>query len=372
MSLGTISTLGLGSGGILNNDLVDKLKNADKATLVTPLENKKKLAESKKTELAEIKSTMLKLSTAVTNMTYDTTYDTVKKDISGDSVAITTTGAVKEQNFSIDVSKLATKDIFQATDGFKAKDSSLEAGDMKISIGSGDDKKDFTIDIASGDTLEKLVENINKNTDGKVEASILNVGGDNPYKLIIKSAQTGEKNQLTISSTSNSFSNDFSRIGDPAQDASFTVDGVEVTRSTNKVDDLIDNITINLEKEGKSDISIKKDSSKIVEGIKDFVEKYNDMVKKLTEDTKFDKTKKTAGIFQNNTQIKEIRRTLQDIIATTVSKDKKTANDFGIDLQRDGTIVFDETKFQKEFDSNTKTTVEFFKASNATDGLLTN
>ena len=366
MALGALSTLGLGSQGVLTNDILDKLKDADKASLITPIETRQKAIQNKIDEVGAIKKLMNSLSTSVTNMTYDSTYEDMKTELSGSSISIKTDGKVENQSFSLEVTKLATKDIFESSDSFSAKDSSLQSGDITIGIGSDS----FKIDIQNGDTLEDLVKNINSNTDGKIEASILNVGGSNPYKLIIKSAQTGKDNQLTITQNSDSFSNGISRIGDPAQDAEFTLDGVSVTRSSNKIDDLIENITITLEKEGKTDVSLKKDNSKIVDGIKDFVEKYNELAKVLIGDTKYDSEKKEAGIFQGNSEIRSIMRSLSDIVSTTVSKDSKMAGDFGLELQRDGTLTFDESKFQKAYDSDEAKVVEFFKASDASSGMF--
>ncbi len=365
MAVGSLSTLGLGSQGVLTNDIIDKLKDADKAAQVTPIENRKTVVENKKTELDNIKKVVSDLSMSVTNMTYDTPYDSVTQSLSGDSVGVTTTGNVKEQTMSVDVSQLATRDIFESNDGFASKDATLSAGTFTINLG-----KDYDISIDDGDTLEDLVDKINKNTDSKVEASILNVGGDNPYRLIVKSTGTGQENQISISTDSDSFSNDIDRVGDPAQDAVFKVDGIEMTRSTNTIDDVVDNITLDLEKTGKTDITIKKDPSKIIDGIKDFVEKYNNTINVISTDTKYDSKNKEAGIFQGNSEIRNISRSLQDIISTTISKDGKNANDFGLDIQRDGTLTFDETKFKEAYNENSDETVEFFKASNATDGLF--
>ncbi len=363
---GTLSTLGLGSQGVLNNDIIDKLKKADKDSIVTPVENRKNQLIEKQKELSELRKLFSDLNTSVTNMTYDTPYDSVTTDISGDSVAISTNGNVKASSFNIEVTQLATKDIFESKDTFAQKDSILEEG--TISIGIGDDS--FDIDINAGDTLEDLVKRINGSTDSKVKASILNVGGDTPYKLIIKSANTGSENKLTISSSSDSFSNGLSRIGDEAQDAIFTLDGVSITRSSNKIDDLIDHVTIQLKQEGKSDITINKDNSKIIEGINEFVEKYNAVVKKINEDTKYDPEKQTAGIFQGDSTIRNLLRTIQDTIALTKSKDGKMASDFGLDIQRDGTLSFDEEKFKSEYEKDSNKTIEFFKASDATSGLF--
>ncbi len=366
MAVGELSTLGLGSQGILTNDIIDKLKNADKSSLITPIKTKQTIIQNKINEVGAIKKLMNSLSTSVTNMTYDTPYQEMKKDLTGSSISIDVNEKVDNQNFSLDVTKIATKDIFESSDGFTTKDSSLKSGD--ITIGIGDDS--FKIDIKDGDTLEDLVKNINENTNGKVEASILNVGGDNPYKLIIKSTKTGEDNRLTITQNSDSFSNGIDRLGDEAHDAEFKFNGISVTRSSNEVDDLVNGVTIKLEKEGLTDVSLKNDNSKIVDGIKDFVEKYNTLSKVLTADTKYDSEKKQAGIFQGNSEIRSIMRSLNDIVSTTISKDSKVAGDFGLEIKRDGTLSFDEIKFQKAYDSDKTKTVEFFKASDATSGMF--
>lgn len=366
MALGALSTLGLGSQGVLTNDIVDKLKEADKAALITPIETRQNSIQNKLDEVGEIKKLLSKLYTSVTNMTYDSTYEEMKTDLNGSSVSVKTSGSLENQNFTINVTKLATKDIFESNDNFASKDSILDSGDITIDIGSDS----FTIDIDSGDTLEDLVKNINENTDGKVEASILNVGGDNPYKLIIKSADTGEENRLTITQNSNSFSNGIDRIGDPAQDAEFEFDGVTITRSSNDIDDLIENVTITLESEGKTDIALKKDNSKIIDGIKDFVEKYNELSNVLKADTEYDSENKEAGIFQGDSQVRSIMRTLSDVVSTTISKDSKMANDFGLEIQRDGSLKFDESKFKEAYEKDPDATVEFFKASDASSGMF--
>ena len=363
---GVLSSLGLGSQGILNNDLIDKLKDADKASIVTPIENKKNELIEKKNELDEIKKLMSDLNKATTDMTYDTPYESVEIDTSGSSISVSTTGSVKPDNFTIDVTNIATKDIYESSDNFTTKDATLQAGTFSISIGDNT----FDIDINEGDTLQDLVNNINKNTDSKVEASILNVGGDNPYKLIVKSAETGEANRITISTDSDSFTNGLSRIGDPAKDAVFSFNGVTITRSSNKIDDLIDNVHIELKESGKTEVTIIDDNTKIIDGIKNFVEKYNEVAKKIKEDTKYDSENKSAGIFQGNSAIRDILRNIQDIITTTVSKDKKMARDFGLELQRDGTLSFDENKFKSAYNENREQTIEFFKASDATSGLF--
>jgi flagellar hook-associated protein 2 len=366
MALGALSTLGLGSSGILTNDIIDQLKEADKASLVDPIESRKDKVISKQDALTDLKPLLDSLSTAVTDMTYEKPYSSLKTDISGDSISISTTSGVKSRDFDIDVTNIATKDIYQSLNGFSNKSSTLESGVFEISI--GDDS--FSIDIEDGDTLEDLVENINSSTSSKVEASILNIGGDDPYKLIVKSADTGVDNRITLSSSSNSFSSGLDRIGDPAQDAIFKLDGIEITRSSNEIDDLIDNMTITLKDSGESRVKLEQDNTKLIEGIEEFVEKFNEAVLKLDELTKYDSEAKTSGVFQGNADIRDISRGFKDVVSTTVSKDSKMFTEFGLEMQRDGTLKLDLDELKTSLSDDMDEAVEFFKASNATDGLF--
>ncbi len=53
---GALSTLGLGSQGVLTNDIIDQLKEADTSSIIKPIENKIELSTTKQSTLSDIKS----------------------------------------------------------------------------------------------------------------------------------------------------------------------------------------------------------------------------------------------------------------------------------------------------------------------------
>ena len=367
MAIGTtITTLGLGSNGVLNNDLIDQLKAADKKGFVDPIARKKDLAQKKQDELGVISNLVSTLSDSISAMNSSDMYQSVLSEVSGDSVSVETSTGAKAGEYSLEVTQLATKDIFESNDGFDSKDASLDSGDFTISI----DGSDYTINIEDGDTLSDLVDKINSQTDGKVEASILNVGGDDPYKLIVKSSDTGEKNRISISTDSDSFSNDLDRVGDPAQDAKFKLDGVEVTRSSNTVDDLIDDVTFTLNSTGTSKVTLTEDTQKIVDSIEKFVNDYNNLANKIVADTKYDPDTKNAGLFQGDREVRDIKNDLRDVMESVISKDGKRMGDFGLEFQKDGTLSFDKSKFEEAYKADPKVTTEFFKSSDVESGFF--
>ena len=146
---------------------------------------------------------------------------------------------------------------------------------------------------------------INDKTEGKINASIINVGGANPYRLVIKSAQTGESNAINFSSTSVSALRNLGLDNDSlstnklqtASDASFTYNGVAVTRSTNTISDLSSGLTITLNEKQASgvvtNISVKQNLDDIKSSLTSFVTKYNELMSNLQAATKYDNDTKT-------------------------------------------------------------------------------
>ncbi|WKW19076.1 hypothetical protein IXZ16_00505 [Campylobacter fetus subsp. fetus] len=66
---------------------------------------------------------------------------------------------------------------------------------FKLSIGSDS----YEIEINASTTLEDIANKINEATDGKIQAKVLNVGGENPYSLVIQSKDSGKDNEISFS-----------------------------------------------------------------------------------------------------------------------------------------------------------------------------
>ena len=364
---GALSTLGLGSKGVLTNDILDQLKEADKSSTVKPIERRQKLLTQKQEGLKSIKDAFAELTKLSTSLTDIALYDNKTSKLSGDSVSLSVTDKSVPQAIDIDVSVLATRDI-QSAAGMVSKDSALNADSFNIDI----DGKSFDISVSSSDTLEDIMKNINKNTDGKITASILNVGGDTPYQLILKSTDTGAKNAITVTPTGDATKTDLgiSRLGDAPIDAQLTVDGISITSASNTLDELLEGSTITLEKTGATHINVSYDNENVVEKMGEFVEKYNELFKTINDLTKFNSEQKTAGVLQDSRDIKNIKSTLTNVFTTTLSSGGKNIEDFGISIKRDGTASLNTTKLKEVLESDTQSVKDFFIGADATSGVL--
>jgi len=357
---GALSTLGLGSQGVLTNDLLDKLKAADKSSTITPIERNQKSAKLQQAGLIGLKDAISELSKLSTSLSDLALYQSTTSSVTGDALSISTTSSAKAQNFDIDVLSLATRDIHQSS-GFASKTATLDAGSMHLEI----DGNSYDITIEATDTLESLAQKISESTDGKINADILNVGGTDPYTMVLKSTETGAKNNITISGDMG-----FSQIGSGAQDASLKIDGIAVTSTSNEISDLVDGATITLEKVGISSVRISQDSEKITEKMESFVTKYNELLDSVKTLTNYDADTKVAGVFQGSSEIRGMLGSLKDIFSTTISAAGKMTEDFGISADRSGKLTLDKDKFTAALANNPKELQNFFIGEGENKGIF--
>lgn len=422
------SQLGVGSGNILSWDTIDKLKEADTKALVKPLETKIQDNLTKQKDLTAITTLLSTFKANVSNLTSDNTYLRRDANATGSgSVSVTANAGVAEQNMSLSVQQLATHDSYQSKT-FDLRNGTVFDNDVSFGISIGG--KDYVINADSSTTLEGLAEKINEATEGKVQAKILNVGGAagaESYRLVIQSAETGEANKMSFYSITgkgtdgnashtstdstlealgfyfekaavpgvggaqpdkDSHGNQIQRLTlkkpddikdkgdnvgsqlDVAKDAKFKYNGIDITRSSNTVDDLILGVSLTLnkvDKEGEStNVNITQSTEGILEDIKAMVESYNSLINNINEATKYDSETGLAGTFQGVREITSITTELNKII-NGVSKDGKSLTDFGITLTKDGLLTLDSSilndmintkfdEFKSFFSSETKFT----------------
>jgi flagellar hook-associated protein 2 len=362
---GSLSTLGLGSQGVLTNDILDQLKEADTSSIIKPIERKIEVTNTKQTVLSDIKKLITDLNDQVVALNEPSLYNTKSSSLSGSSVKIDTSSSAIEQSFDINVKSLATRDIQESTQSFGYADALVGEQTLTINI----DGKNYEVDVSITDSIKTLSEKIEEQTDGKVQASVLNVGGDDPYRLIFKSKETGADNAITVTSSEEDGLS-FGRVGDAPKDAEVEVDGITITRSSNSIDDIVDGVTINLQTEGKTSVKIENDNEKLTEEMEKFATAYNEVIDKLTAVTKYDSENKTAGVFQGSSEIRTINATLQNVLSTMTSGSGKTVADFGLDIERGGKLKFDKDDFKEMLKEDSGKVEDFLRGTDGTNGLF--
>ncbi|WRD07789.1 flagellar filament capping protein FliD [Helicobacter pylori] len=158
-----------------------------------------------------------------------------------------------------------------------------------------------------------------------------------------------------------------------ASDSEFTYNGVNITRPTNEVNDVISGVNITLEQTTEPNkpaiISVSRDNQAIIDSLTEFVKAYNELIPKLDEDTRYDADTKIAGIFNGVGDIRAIRSSLNNVFSYSVHTDNgvESLMKYGLSLDDKGVMSLDEAKLSSALNSNPKATQDFFYGSDSKD-----
>lgn len=368
MATSSLSSLGLGSDGALSYDTIDKLRAVDEKAVLNPIDAKLTTNTTKQSDLASLTALANTLKSSTTILSEENNYLQRTTTVSNDAVSVTTKSGTTVDSFTLHVDKLAQQDIYQSN-SFSSQTSTFTASSDTLSLKLGTNTYDIA--ITSSTTLSELKDKINEKAGGKITASILNVGGANPYKLVIKSNATGADNAITLSATGSTLTdlglNQSANHLKTARDASIVYNGVTVSRASNTIDDLVVGTTITLNKEQadpttNTTVSITQDWSNITTNLKSLVTSYNDLMTKLKTATAYDTTTKTSGTFQGVTQINALSNDIRKQVLG-VDNEGRGLRDYGISMNTEGKLEFNAVTFNAKVAADPADVKDYFQGS---------
>ena len=400
------------ASSILTQDVIDGLKDADESVQIKPLTLKIDKNTKKQADITALTTLVSTLKTSYADVANETAM--LKRTVSAagsGSVTANVEAGVAEQTVRLSVSQLAQVDSYQSK-GFKSRSDTLTGITKEESLTLSVGDKSVDIKVGPSTTLEDIINQINDGAGDAIKASIVNTGGENGYKMILQSKESGEKNQIKFSvkgsdqAAADGAKKVLSALGfnatetavkddkgtttgydlvidtadtsaggkqlQKAQDAKFNFNGIDITRSSNKVDDLIIGVTFNLnnvdEKNSttgalkESVITIGKDTDAVVKSLKSMVTAYNDLISNISTATSYDRENGVAGTLNGMSEITGIKRKLQNLFESTNS-DGKSLQSFGFSFTEKGVLSVDESKLKDTISKDYEGFKSFFTNS---------
>ena len=237
-----------------------------------------------------------------------------------------------------------------------------------------------TTGAANAQAIADLINN-STNLSGKVSAevkdgklSISSVDG-NSVRIGAEGATDADKKKTldSIGLTEGSYTSSKSTLDkmnltniQNAQNAKFTYNGIEIERDKNSFDDVVSGLSLELTAvtEANKDVTIRvaRDDSGIAEEMEKFVENYNTMYNKITELMKYDEDTEIAGVFNGNSDIRQITRQFNSIISSNDVNGNNLVK-YGIYFNEDGTLKMDKEKFDSAFKEDSDAAISFFRST---------
>lgn len=368
-----VSALGTGSG-ILTQDLLDKLRASDEAVQITPIDLSITFENDKKNAFEILDAKITNLNDSINALKTPALFDERTVSVVGSSAAVTASANSDLQDFTLDVTQLATKQIEQSGSFGATTDLiATAAGSMNLNV----DGVDFTINYDATTTLSDLKASINTVAGDKVNATIVQIAtGD--YRLFLNSADTGSTQDITITDTDGNLSDDGGTTAGGTKlttgltavqtgvDANFTYNGQAIVRSSNNVTDLITGYDITLQELGTSQVSVSQNRENILEKVDSFVTKYNDIIDELSRLTKSSVDSAEKGIFSSDSSIKSFQRAIENVISN-VGEGVASMFEFGFDVDKYGRLSLDQTVLVDQLDANAKNVEAIFSGKDYID-----
>lgn len=358
-----LTSLGAGSG-IDTKSLAQNLANAEIAPrkdLVTAQITK---TEAKISAYGYIKTALADLQTAFSNLNDASDFSSLKSSNSQPSAfGVTTSTTASAGNYSVDVSQIA-KAQRSISNTFAARDTTLNAGagfNLSLTVGNGNP---VNIPVTK-DTPAGMVSAINSAKAG-VTAQLINTGSG--YTVML-TGQEGALQSFTLSSDSVSSGDlNFDTTVQTATDAKFKINGLEMTRTSNTVSDVIDGVTLDLytTTAGSARLDLNRDTSAIKDNVTALVSAYNNFDTTIKELGNSKSTvKDVGGSMVGDSYLQTIRSQIRSLITTnssTAGSDIKAARDMGLSFDRYGQMTLDSTKLDAALQDHFDQVVKVFSA----------
>jgi len=184
------------------------------------------------------------------------------------------------------------------------------------------------INVEEDDSLGDIVDRINaQSADTGVHASLV-MAAEGDYRLVLESSEEGSEGYIqAFDLDGDTVLQDLQLVGEEssvagphylyepqeAQDARFTLNGLEMTRSSNTFTDAVSGVEINLRDEGTSTVEISPDTEAAAEEVSLFVDAYNEahnFLRRLQEED--------DGPLQGSGDLMRMERQLRTLIHSQV------------------------------------------------------
>lgn len=379
-----MATSSVTGSGLDVNSIVSQLMTLEKRPL-TVLTQRETQVTARITALSRVQGGVSALQNAAASLAKTSTFNAMRASSSGDGVmaAVTDSTAAAAGTYQVKVNSLASSHAL-ASQVFTASDQ-IGTGSLTIQFGSvsgnsftpaaNSSATPITI-TSSNNTLAGIRDAINAAKIG-VTASVVTDNAGSRLSLIAN--DTGLANTIRVavndgSDGSNTNNQGLSRLSfDPTislppgdatgngrqmlqtrapVDASYEVNGLALTSSSNKVSTAIGGVTLDLRKASAdtiNTITVERDTLSIRMAVDSFIKAYNDVDKVIRDVTAYDPANRKGAVLNGDSAVRSVQSQLRALLGSQMSAatgDFSMLSSVGIEIGKDGSLSLSATRFE--------------------------
>jgi flagellar hook-associated protein 2 len=365
--MATINFSGIGSG-LDFSKLTDAIVS-ERSRPISLLQSKNSENTKRSDALKALNAKLAALTSAAEALT-DRDLGTRKLSSTTDSkvASVTNTTDAELGSVSVNVSRLASN-LVQASGVYASKTSTVLASGattatFELRKGGATTGEAITIN-SDNNSLTGLRDAINK-ADAGITASIVDVNGSGTsFKLVLNSTSTGAAGRVELvetTATGTGASLNVASVNPPGAttdfstlDASFSLNGLPLTRSSNSVADAVTGLTITLKSAGDTTITTTASSSDISDKLTNYVRAYNDVQDLIAAQYTKDGQGRPSGVLAGDSTLRTIQRQIRDAVggnSTTNGGVYKNLAEIGVVRDTNGKLSLDTTTLNQKLSSS--------------------
>ena len=310
-----------------------------------------------------------------------TSFTVVGKDMAGNSITEIISGVGSGLTAT---GSTVFKSVTSITAGSSVGSGTVTVGHSASEFGKNSSKTSSIVTINNGSSSISNVAS-SLNAINGVTANIVNKG-DGTYSLVIRS-DTGRNSALRLTVNENlidrglsvldTTSDNANHQSTAATDATLTVDGVTLNRSSNSITDIFDGYKIDINSTTTSAFRASSilDPDEAIKSMRSFIESFNATRSIFEELTKVSDDPELQGPLSDDATIKSIKNQLNKIVNGKIigfGDEEYYASRLGLQTNQDGSITLNENKFKTNFASNSVAFDSIFNSSFSSDSSFLN
>ncbi|MEH6355851.1 MAG: flagellar filament capping protein FliD [Marinobacter sp.] len=387
--MANISSLGIGSG-VLTSDLVDQLVKAERAPADNRFTRKTEQSEAMLSAYGKLRSAITELRLPMRQLSSADNLKAFSATSSNEDIGVSVNSAKASRgSYSLDVTSLATAQALASQDVFADRDTT-SVGEGELTIAVGDKTANITIN-GSNNSLQGLANAINDAGVG-VSAGVIDTG--NGFQLVLSADETGTANAVSITATESDGTNTdntglsrFAFNADMAENAGFSqtiaatdavmkINGIEVTRSTNNFENVIDGLSFDIKDIGTSTVKVSQDVGAVTDRVQGFVEKFNALQVTIDSLAGFNAEAGVGSLLTGDSTVRALQSQLRQVLTGVVpgleNANVRSLADVGIKTDPNtGALEFDRSIFETQLKNNPDdVTALFAEQGRTTDGQV--
>lgn len=375
MSIGGLAS-GLDTAGIISQLM--QLEARPQTMLKTRVSTEQKVV----TALQALNTKIATIATKAAELGKTSNWSPVTATSSNEAVSVKVSAGAAAATLSFTVDSVATSArASYATTGTLT--TPVMAAGVEYYIEHDDpDKAPFIINTGDG-TMRSVADGINKSGSG-LTATLVRVGtaadGAAEYQLNVASTTTGANSGFTITEVDPANSPNPPATPTPfmggatavaGTDAQITVDGqaTPLTSASNTFTGLMPGVDVTLQAgaTGATTITVERDTASLTKSVKELVDLVNGVLDEIKTLTDSDPAAKKSGLLTGDSTMRSLRNQLLETVTYGIGGTSLATS--GIEVDRTGKLVFDETTFTDAYTADPTGTTDMLAGTATSDGF---